>query len=233
MLDPTSVEVLFGRLAAAAPEESLPRRRTRQLDVKIRRTAFQSLVSCMLSAQSRDAMTARASAALFAVAGTPEAIAALSEERIAGLIRDCGLYRVKARNLKRMVAELAARFGGVVPATRAELMSLPGVGRKTADIVLRFVFDQPTVAVDTHVFRVARRLGLAQGRSEAQLAAMLETRVPEPFKMGAHLWLLNHGKRVCRARRPRCEACGLADLCERNGMPPSHRGGVAPEGAIG
>jgi endonuclease-3 len=172
----------------------------------------------MLSAQSRDAMTARATASLFAVAATPEDILALPEEELRLLIKDAGLYNMKARNIRAMCRALLDRHAGEVPRSRAELMALPGVGRKCADIMLRFVFDEVAVPVDTHVFRVSRRLGLAQGNTEAQVARALETRIPERWQRGAHIWLLELGKRICRSRVPRCAVCPAADLCERNGV---------------
>jgi endonuclease-3 len=211
MLDDDTVDQLFARLAAAAPDAG-------RRPAKAARDPFRSLVSVMLSAQSRDANTEAAARALFALAATPEGILALPSETIARAIKPCGLDRLKARNLHAMCRALLDRFGGRVPATRTELMSLPGVGRKSADIILRFVHGEPVVAVDTHVARVSRRLGLAQGRSEAQLAAALEPRIPPRWRMGAHLWLLEHGKAWCKPRRPRCDRCPLGDLCERQGV---------------
>jgi endonuclease III len=211
MLEAAAIDEIFSRFFARKPDENLVP------TVKLQETHFRSLVSVMLSAQSRDVMTARATASLFAVADTPAAILALAEDRLAGLIKDCGLYRMKARNLRRMCAALHERHAGVVPQTREELMALPGVGRKSADIMLRFVFGQAAIAVDTHVFRVTRRLGLAQGRTEVQMARALEARVPDRWRWGAHIWLLEHGKETCRAR-PRCTDCFLVDLCERNGV---------------
>ncbi len=212
MLDADRIEELFARLAAADPEQG------REPEAKLGRKPFESLVGVMLSAQSRDVMTARARKRLLERAATPEAILALDEATIADLIKDCGLYNMKARNLRRMCAVLLERHGGVVPETREALMALPGVGRKCADIMLRFVFGEPEVPVDTHVFRVARRTGLAAGRTEAALAVDLAGRVPERWRWGAHMWLLNLGKRVCLARVPRCSKCLLDDLCEHNGV---------------
>ncbi len=211
-MHPNDIDALFERLAGAAAPRT-------DLAVKVRRTAFQSLVVCLLSAQSRDANTALAAGRLFAVAATPTAILALPEARIAELIRPCGLYNVKARNLHRLCRTLLDAHAGTVPTTREGLMGLPGIGRKCADIVLRFTFGQPAVAVDTHVFRVARRLGLSRGRTEAKVAEDLEAVVPERHKMAAHLLLLDHGKTVCRPRRPRCEACPAASFCPRLGVP--------------
>jgi endonuclease-3 len=212
MLDEPAIDEVFCRFAVRRPDQDvIP-------EVKVKDTVFKSLVSVMLSAQSRDANTAKATAKLFAVARTPEEILALPEERLQVLIKDAGLYRAKARNIRRMCQVLLEERGGVVPRTREEMMALPGVGRKSADIMLRFVFGQVAIAVDTHVFRVSRRLGLARGKVEAQVARELETRVPERWRWGAHIWLLMHGREVCRSRRPSCEACFLADLCERNGV---------------
>jgi len=220
LLDARQIDTAFARLAAAAPAENRPEPADRAIDAKLAGDAFGSLVGVVLSAQSRDAMTARAKRQLLARAATPQAILALEEAEIAALIKDCGLYNMKARNLSRLCAVLLERHGGVVPRTRAELMALPGVGRKCADIMLRFVFGEPAIAVDTHVFRVARRTGLAAGRTEAQIAVQLDAKVPERWRWGAHMWLLNHGKRVCRSRRPACTACPLEDLCERHGLAP-------------
>ena len=212
MLDDDRIDTLFARFHAARPDEN------RRPEAKLHDDPFRSLVGVMLSAQSRDAMTERACRKLFAVADTPGAILALDESRLAELIRDAGLYVMKARNIRRMCTTLLGRHGGEVPRTREALMALPGVGRKSADIMLRFVFAEPAVAVDTHVYRVATRMGLARGRSEAQVARDLLPRVPERWRWGAHIWLLDHGKQVCRSRKPRCEACPMADLCERNGV---------------
>jgi endonuclease III len=212
MLSENAIHEVFRRLCERKPEQNvIP-------EVKIKDTVYKSLVSVVLSAQSRDANTMKATKKLFAVAQTPEEILALPDERLQGLIKDAGLYRAKARSIKRMAAALLEEHGGVVPSTREDLMRLPGVGRKSADIMLRFVFGEAAVAVDTHVFRVSKRLGLAQGKVEAQVARQLEHRIPEEWRWGAHIWLLEHGKEICRSRRPRCEACFLNDVCERNGV---------------
>jgi len=200
-------EAIFEALDAAA---GAPRT---DVSVKRRRTPFQSLVACLLSAQSRDAHTKAAADALFARAATPAAILALDEAEIARLIKPCGLYNTKARNLRRLCRALVDDHGGTVPADRRALMALPGIGRKCADIMLRFVFDQPAIAVDTHVFRVARRIGLSDGRTAEQVARDLERVVPARFAMRAHMLLLEHGKRVCRPRAPRCGVCPVAPHC--------------------
>jgi endonuclease III len=212
VLSEAAIDEVFRRFRERKPEQDVVP------EVKVKDTVFKSLVSVMLSAQSRDANTAKATRKLFAAAETPEAILALPDERLQDLIKDAGLYRTKARNIKRMCEALLAGHAGVVPSTREELMRLPGVGRKSADIMLRFVFGEAAVAVDTHVFRVSNRLGLAHGKVEAQVARQLEHRIPPRWRWGAHIWLLEHGKEICRSRRPRCEACFLVDLCERNGV---------------
>jgi endonuclease-3 len=201
------IEAIFTALVA---EAGAP---VTDVNVKRRRSPFRSLVACLLSAQSRDANTKRAADALFERAATPEAVLALDEAEIARLIQPCGLYNTKARNLKRLCRALVEDHGGVVPTDRQGLMALPGIGRKCADIMLRFVFHEPAIAVDTHVFRVATRLGLSNGRTAEQVARDLEAAVPERFAMQAHLLLIEHGKRICRARAPRCAICRVAPWC--------------------
>lgn len=213
MLSDQAVETLFERFEERFPDVN-------RVPDKVETDPFRSLVSVMLSAQSRDEMTAKARDQLFAVADTPQAILALPEERVARLIKPCGLYNMKAKSLHRMCRALLDEHAGRVPADRKTLTRLPGVGRKSADIILRFTFGEPVVAVDTHVHRVCNRLGLAFGKTEAQTAAQLEPRVPKRFGFGAHIWLLEHGKRLCKSRTPQCEACFLEDLCEKNPAPP-------------
>jgi len=207
MIDDHAVETLFQRFEERFPDSNAT-------PDKVQKNPFKSLVSVMLSAQSRDAMTAKARDQLFAVASTPQAILALPEDELARLIKPCGLYNMKAKSLHRMCAALLETHDGVVPSSRAELMALPGVGRKSADIIQRFTFGEGVVAVDTHVHRVCNRLGLAQGKTEEQTARALEPRVPARYRFGAHIWLLDHGKRLCQSRTPPCEACFLEDLCE-------------------
>lgn len=211
MLSEHDITALFERLRALNPDRHT-------VPDKVQPIPFESLVAVMLSAQSRDENTAKAAAQLFAVARTPQAILALPQNEIAALIKPCGLYNMKSRNVHAMCRALLDRFNGEVPGTRAELMSLPGVGRKSADILERFVFGRPRVAVDTHVHRVCNRTGLATGKTEAQTAASLEPRVPSAFAMDAHVWLLELGKRWCKPRRPRCSLCPVGQICERNGV---------------
>ncbi len=207
MLDEDQITDVMTRLRTAMPEVEPP-------SSKGGRDPFRAVVSCMLSAQSLDRNTAAASQALFALADTPDGILALSDEAITAAIRPAGLYNVKCRNLRKMCAHLRDAHDGIVPSTREGLMSLPGVGRKCADIVLHFTFGEATVAVDTHVHRVCNRLGLATGRTEEKTAISLEARLPGAFLRDGHVLLLAHGKRTCRARAPKCDACLLADLCE-------------------
>lgn len=175
--------------------------------------AFRSVVSCILSAQSRDTNTALAATRLFALAETPDDMLALPEAEIAAAIKPCGLYNMKTRNLRRLCAALIEEHGRVVPQTREGLMSLPGVGRKCADIVLSFTFDADVIAVDTHVFRVANRTGLTEARTADETARQLEADAPDFARRDGHFWLIQFGKAVCLARRPRCETCFLSDLC--------------------
>ncbi len=211
VLSAAKIDRLFARFAERFPQEY-------RRPGKVGANPFRSLVSVMLSAQTTDAMSARASAKLFAEADTPDAILALQPERLRALIRDSGLYNTKARSIQAMCRDLQERFAGRVPRTRHDLMSLPGVGRKSADIMLRFVFGEPAVAVDTHVHRVCNRTGLARGKTEAQTAASLEPLVPDGYRFGAHMWLLEHGKRTCKELKPACDRCFIFDLCERNGV---------------
>ncbi|MEO5369558.1 MAG: endonuclease III [Magnetococcus sp. DMHC-1] len=174
---------------------------------------FELLVAVVLSAQATDQVVNRVTPVLFAAAPDPQAMVALGEEAIGQLIRQIGLYNTKARNIYRLSQELLTRYGGKVPGERADLESLPGVGRKTANVVLNMIFGQPTLAVDTHVFRVANRTGLAPGKTPAQVENRLLQVVPAQFLPHAHHWLILHGRYVCQARRPRCEACLIREWC--------------------
>jgi endonuclease III len=174
---------------------------------------FRSVVSCLLSAQSRDVNTAAAVRALFALATTPDEMLKLSDDEIARAIKPCGLYNMKAKSIRRLCAALIDEHDRVVPQTREGLMSLPGIGRKCADIVMSFTFDEDVIAVDTHVFRVCNRLGLTDERTADKTAAALERDVPDWARRDGHFWLLQFGKSICLSRRPRCETCFLNDLC--------------------
>jgi endonuclease-3 len=167
----------------------------------------------VLSAQATDAGVNKATPALFALADSPEKMAALGEERVAGLIRTIGLYRNKAKNVVTLAKKLVAEHGGEVPRSREALEALPGVGRKTANVVLNIAFGEPTIAVDTHLFRVANRTGLAPGKTPREVEDGLERIVPDRYRRHAHHWLILHGRYVCKARKPDCPACPIADLC--------------------
>ncbi len=175
---------------------------------------FTLLVAVVLSAQATDAGVNKATRKLFALADSPEAMLALGEDQVRELVKTIGLFRTKAKNVIALCEKLIAEFGGQVPTTRAELESLPGVGRKTANVVLNMAFGEITHAVDTHVFRVANRLRLAPGRNVLQVELGLEKAVPEEFGRHAHHWLILHGRYTCKALRPACPACLLVDLCD-------------------
>ena len=197
-------EAVFSRLAAATPE---PKGELAHAN------AYQLLVAVVLSAQATDAGVNKATRALFAAVDTPEKMVALGEARLIEHIKTIGLFRAKAKNVIALSQKLVAEHGGRVPDTREALEALPGVGRKTANVVLNIAFGQPTMAVDTHVFRVANRLGLARGATPLAVELGLLAVIPERFMRHAHHWLILHGRYVCKARRPDCGRCPIADLC--------------------
>jgi endonuclease-3 len=199
------VEEFFRRLAAANPHP------TTELEYG---SPFQLLVAVVLSAQATDKSVNLATRGLFAAAPSPEAMLALGEEGVAGHIRTIGLYRNKAKNVVALSRQLLERHGGEVPRSRAALEALPGVGRKTANVVLNTVFGEAVMAVDTHVFRVANRTGLAPGKDVAAVERALMRRVPRAYLHDAHHWLILHGRYVCTARQPKCGACVVRELCE-------------------
>jgi endonuclease-3 len=174
---------------------------------------FTLLVAVVLSAQATDAGVNRATRALFAVADTPQKMIALGEERLRDYIKTIGLYRTKAKNVIALSQKLITDFGGEVPRTRGEIESLPGAGRKTANVVLNMAFGEHTMAVDTHVFRVGNRTGLAPGKTPLEVELGLEKVIPPEFMLHAHHWLILHGRYTCLARKPRCGLCLINDLC--------------------
>ncbi|HJS22416.1 MAG TPA: endonuclease III [Steroidobacteraceae bacterium] len=204
-MTPATRHEIFARLQAANPE---PRS---ELEYA---THFQLLVAVILSAQATDKSVNRATVDLFHDAPTPAAMLALGVAGLSHYIRSIGLYNSKARNIIETCRILVERFGGEVPRERDSLESLPGVGRKTANVVLNVAFGEPTIAVDTHIFRVANRLGLAPGRTPLEVEQRLLKVVPEAFRRHAHHWLILHGRYVCTARVPGCPECRLIDLCE-------------------
>jgi endonuclease-3 len=175
---------------------------------------FELLVSVILSAQATDVSVNQATSKLYAVANTPEAIKSLGINELKKYIRTIGLFNTKASNIIKTCDLLLQEHGGQVPQTREELESLPGVGRKTANVILNTAFGQPTIAVDTHIFRVSNRTGIAPGKDVVAVENKLLETVPDRFKKDAHHWLILHGRYTCTARKPRCDSCILNDLCD-------------------
>jgi endonuclease-3 len=175
---------------------------------------FELLIAVVLSAQATDRSVNLATARLFPVARTPEAMLKLGESRLIAYIQTIGLFRTKAKNVMALCRMLVAEHGGKVPADHAALMRLPGVGRKTANVVLNVAFGQPTIAVDTHIFRVANRTGLAPGKTPDEVERKLVKFTPKEFVQHAHHWLILHGRYVCIARKPKCPECVIVNLCE-------------------
>jgi endonuclease III len=175
---------------------------------------FTLVVAVALSAQATDVSVNKATAALFAIADTPEKMLALGEEGVAHHIKTIGLWRAKAKNVIALSQKLIDDFGGAVPRDEASLTSLPGVGRKTANVVMSMAFGIPTLAVDTHVFRIGNRLGLAPGKTPDQVEKAFLKIIPENYLFHAHHWLILHGRYCCKARKPECAACVIADLCK-------------------
>jgi endonuclease III len=204
-VNPVKREEIFRRLQGLTPAP------TTELEY---RTPFQLLVAVVLSAQATDKSVNLATRRLFQVADTPAAMVALGEEGLTGYIKSIGLYRTKARNVIAACSMLVETHGGEVPRTREALEALPGVGRKTANVILNTAFGEPTIAVDTHIFRVANRTNLAPGRTVEEVERRLLKLVPERYRKDAHHWLILHGRYICKARRPDCPVCPIRDLCE-------------------
>jgi endonuclease-3 len=210
---------LYRRLQAANPAPGTELHYT---------SPFELLVAVVLSAQATDVGVNKATARLFPVANTPQAILALGEDRLRTFIKTIGLYQTKAKNLIGLCRQLLERHGGEVPRSREALEALPGVGRKTANVVLNTAFGEPTIAVDTHIFRVANRTGLAKGRTVRQVEDRLVKLTPAEFARDAHHWLILHGRYVCKARKPACPACLIADLCGYRAKTPRPESADAP-----
>ena len=211
-MNPAKREAIFSRLQAANPAP------TTELEY---RTPFELLVSVILSAQATDRSVNLATRELFQFANTPQAILALGEAGLAERIRTIGLYRNKAKNIIGTCRILLEQHGGEVPQSREALEALPGVGRKTANVILNTAFGLPTIAVDTHIFRVANRTGLAPGRNVREVEQRLEKLVPERFRQDAHHWLILHGRYVCKARKPDCPRCTIREWCEYKAKVPA------------
>jgi endonuclease-3 len=203
-MKPADREEFFRRLASADPEPKT------ELHYA---TPFQLLVAVVLSAQATDKGVNRATGPLFHDHPTPQALVALGEAGIADYIQTIGLYKTKAKNVARLSQMIVELHGGEVPHDRAALEALPGVGRKTANVVLNIVFGEPTIAVDTHIFRVGNRTGLAPGKTPETVEQKLLKAVPAAYRMHAHHWLILHGRYTCKARSPACPTCLVADLC--------------------
>lgn len=204
LLSETEIYELFARLRAGNPE---PKGELEHVN------PYTLLVAVVLSAQATDKGVNRATGPLFATVDTPEKMVALGEERLAAAIKTIGLYKTKAKNVISLSQRLIAEYGGKVPEDREALESLPGVGRKTANVVLNIAFGHPTIAVDTHVFRVGNRTGLATGKTPLEVEKGLELAVPMEFMQHAHHWLILHGRYVCKAPKPNCGVCPLPDIC--------------------
>ena len=203
-IDAETIERIFTRFEAINPE---PKGELNSVNV------FTLLVAVVLSAQATDAGVNKATGPLFQIADTPEKMAALGVAKLEDYIRTIGLYRNKAKNVIALSEQLIAEHGGEVPRNREALEGLPGVGRKTANVVLNIAFGEPTLAVDTHIFRLSNRLGLAPGKNPLEVEEGLERAVPDRFKLHAHHWLILHGRYICKARKPECWRCPIAPDC--------------------
>ena len=204
-MTPKKIRALFECLAAADPHP------TTELEYA---TPFQLLVAVILSAQATDKSVNLATREMFRAAPNAERIVALGEQKVAGYIKSIGLYPTKARNLVAMATLLLQSHGGEVPHQREALEALPGVGRKTANVILNTIFHEPVIAVDTHIFRLANRTGLAPGKDVRTVEDRLHTVIPAEFRLHAHHWLILHGRYVCKARKPDCQACSIRRWCE-------------------
>lgn len=204
-METEEIDAFYSRLAAANPEPKS------ELDFI---NPFTLLVAVVLSAQATDVSVNKVTPGLFAVAGTPDRMLALGEDGLRERIKSIGLFNTKARNIIALSRRLVDRFGGAVPRDRESLQALPGVGRKSANVVLNVAFGEPTIAVDTHAFRVANRTGLAPGKDVLEVEHRLNRRVPKAYRVNAHHWLILLGRYVCKARKPECGVCIVRDLCD-------------------
>lgn len=204
---------IFQRLQAANPNP------TTELEYD---NTFQLLIAVILSAQATDRSVNLATRKFFPQHGTPEGLLALGVDGLADYIKTIGLYKTKASNVIKTCQMLVDLYGSQVPDDRAALESLPGVGRKTANVVLNTAFGHPTIAVDTHIFRVANRTGIAPGKNVVEVERKLEKVIPKPFLLDAHHWLILHGRYICVARKPKCPQCGISDLCEYKQKTPAN-----------
>ena len=206
-MPPNKVEEVFCRFQKANPEPK---------SELVAPNDFCFLVSVVLSAQTTDKAVNKATAELYKAASTPEQMVLLGEEKLADFIHSIGLYKSKARHVIGLSQMLIEHFESRIPSTRDELESLPGVGRKSANVVLNAVFGKPEIPVDTHLLRICPKIGLAEGKTPLQVETSLKERIPEHFLLHAHHWLILHGRYVCTARKPNCASCLIADLCLKN-----------------
>jgi endonuclease-3 len=213
-MQPAQIDRFFSTLQAANPSP--------QTELEFA-SVFELLAAVLLSAQATDVGVNKATRKLFVVANTPQKIRALGLVGLERHIKTIGLYRSKARHLMETCNILVERFGGEVPRSRAELESLPGVGRKTANVVLNVAFGEPTMAVDTHIFRLGNRTGLAPGKTPLEVEQKLLQRIPERFMVDAHHWLILHGRYICQARKPQCWHCGVSAECDFDEKTPAPR----------
>ena len=209
MKNSNDINYIYEKLSSLYPNYS-----NRKPKAKIYSKAYTSLIGVMLSAQSQDKRTAVACRQLFALADTPEDMLKLSQEEIIDAIKPAGLFNAKSKNILGTSKMLIEEFEGQVPNTQKELMTLPGVGRKSSDIVMRFVFGEPHIAVDTHVFRMLWRLGWADSLDEGKASITVNNTTPGKYKYGAHMWLITHAKLLCKSRTPLCEECVISAACD-------------------
>jgi len=210
MKNNNDIDYIYEKLSSLYPNYS-----NKKPKAKIYSKAFTSLIGVMLSAQSQDKRTAVACRQLFSLADTPEDMLGLSQEEIIEAIRPAGLFNAKSKNILATSKMLLEKYDGRVPSTQKELMTLPGVGRKSSDIVMRFVFGEPHIAVDTHVFRMLWRLGWVDNLDEGKASITVNNTTPSKYKYGAHMWLITHAKLVCKSRTPLCEQCVISAACDK------------------
>ena len=210
MKNSNDIDYIYEKLSSLYPEYS-----NKKPKAKIYSKAYTSLIGVMLSAQSQDKRTAVACRQLFSLANTPEEMLKLSQEEIIEAIKPAGLFNAKSKNILATSKMLLEKFNGRVPSTQKELMTLPGVGRKSSDIVMRFVFGEPHIAVDTHVFRMLWRLGWADSLDEGKASITVNTTTPSKYKYGAHMYLITHAKLVCKSRSPLCDECVISAACDK------------------
>jgi len=210
MKNSNDIDYIYKKLSSLYPDYA-----NKKPKAKIYSKAYTSLIGVMLSAQSQDKRTAVACRQLFSLASTPWDMLKLSQDQIIEAIKPAGLFNAKSKNILATSKMLLETFNGRVPQTQKELMTLPGVGRKSSDIVMRFVFREPHIAVDTHVFRMLWRLGWADSLDEGKASITVNNTTPNEYKYGAHMWLITHAKYVCRSRTPNCDECVISDACDR------------------